>query len=250
MLLHGSAGSSALWRVVAESFTPLYDVVSPDLIGYGAAMPWRGETALTLRDEAQRVEEAIPCCERRFHLAGYSYGGAVALQLALESPMRIASLTLIEPVFFAALRYADRAEDWETFVQLRRVFLRAASAEEAMQGFMDFWTGAGSWARLAPRQQAAMLAMAPKIALDFDASFGFDPGADALRVLGGRTLMVRGDRSPLPMRNLVDSLHGLMPGSTHAVIRGADHLLPMTHGAPLAASLASHLHAVSERSLR
>jgi hypothetical protein len=52
------------------------------------------------------------------------------------------------------------------------------------------------------------------------------------------------------MQALVDDLHGLMPGSTHAVIRGANHLSPLTHAAQLAALLASHLHAAYERSLR
>ena len=207
-----------MWRSISDQFMPAYNVVAPDLIGYGTAPAWAGSAALSLRDETQRAAAAIPCCERRVHLVGYSYGGAVALEFALANPVRIESLVLVEPVFFAALRYAGNDQDLERFRQLRRAFnqaLDSGNVEEARRDFVDFWAGAA-----------------------------------ALRGLADRTLIVRGDRSPPPMQALVDGLHGLMPGSTHAVIRGANHLSPLTHAAQLAALLASHLHAAYERSLR
>jgi pimeloyl-ACP methyl ester carboxylesterase len=88
VLLHGSAGSSALWNVFRERLAPAYDVVAPDLIGYGDAIKWPEGRGLSLDDEVGRIEGRIPCCEGGFHLLGYSYGGAVALAFALSQPVR------------------------------------------------------------------------------------------------------------------------------------------------------------------
>jgi pimeloyl-ACP methyl ester carboxylesterase len=43
----------------------------------------------------------------RAHVVGHSYGGAVALQLALESPELIESLALLEPAVFGGQAYLD-----------------------------------------------------------------------------------------------------------------------------------------------
>jgi len=243
VLLHGSAASAAMWRPWKERLAPGYRVVAPEL----------AENVPSLGDEAKRVAAAIPCCERRVHLVGYSYGGAVALRFALDNPVRVESLTLIEPVFFAALRYAGMEREFARFRQLRDEFealLGSAGPEEAVRHFMSFWTGADSWSALRPRQQAALVASAPKIASDFRAAFAFDPGPQPLRALAARTLIVRGDASPVPMQTLVDSLHELMPGSAHALVRGANHLAPFTHCAEVVSLIGHHLHAVFERGLR
>jgi pimeloyl-ACP methyl ester carboxylesterase len=52
VLLHGSAGTSALWRGLKERLAPVYDVITPDLIGYGQAEPWLEQRQLLLEDEA------------------------------------------------------------------------------------------------------------------------------------------------------------------------------------------------------
>lgn len=43
----------------------------------------------------------------RAHVVGHSYGGAVALQLALDAPERIASVALLEPAVFGGPAYLD-----------------------------------------------------------------------------------------------------------------------------------------------
>lgn len=254
VLLHGSAGSSALWKGMATRLAPAYDIVAPDLIGYGEAEPWPKERALLLEDEARRVEGFIPCCDGDFHLVGYSYGGAVALALALREPPRIMSLTLVEPVIFGALK---RWGDTDAFGALKGVqarFSEGLSAggdpEIAMQDFIDFWTGKGAWARLPAKHRQAALSRAQKVRLDWEVSFAFDPSPYELSTLAKRTLLVRGDQSPGPMIRLVEALHSLMPGSELRVIRGANHLAPLTHEPELLQLITGTFLAAEERRLR
>ena len=249
LLLHGSAGSGALWRRAAQALGPLYCCLTPDLIGYGKSAPWPKGVELTLGDESNALKPLLACCAETYHLVGYSYGGVVALQMALADPRRIRTLTLIEPVFFNALRYTGETDAFLQFAQLSATYemaLQSDNAESALRPFIDFWTGSGSWDRLPSATRAEMLKAADKIALDWRASFAFQPSRQQLAMLGSRTLLIRGTQSPGPMLQLVDALHALIPGSMRTVIDGASHLLPLTHGDTMTSTILSHLHAEAE----
>jgi pimeloyl-ACP methyl ester carboxylesterase len=252
LLLHGSAGSGALWRETARLLRPLYRVIAPDLIGYGRSPSWPKGLSFAVDAEREVLEHLLPCCAEKYHLVGYSYGGVVALALALASPTRVRTLTLIEPVFFAALRYVGDREAYDRLGRVRDDFvagLARGERETAMRRFIDFWSGDGAWEKLSSPIRADMLAMTDKIVLDWEAAFALDPGRAAIAALGPRTALLRGDQSPEPMRRLVDALHRLMPGSSHAIIAPANHLLPLTHASAVANAILAHYHAEAERRL-
>jgi len=86
------------------------------------------------------------------------------------------------------------------------------------------------------------------VALDWQASLSFDPGPGRLELLANRTAIMR-DISPEPMLRLVDALHVLMPDSVRNVVRGSNHLLPLTHAAEVVKLILEHLHIDAERRL-
>jgi pimeloyl-ACP methyl ester carboxylesterase len=251
LLLHGSTGNGTMWRSTMDALRPTFRCIAPDLIGYGRSQAWPPGVPFHLDAETQALQKLLPCCGRKFHLAGYSYGGAVALHLALANPGRVLSLTLIEPVLFAALRYTGENG---AYGKLRNECDRFAALmadgkrEAAMEQFVDFWNGSGAWARLRPEVRDSLLGMANKAVLDWQASFAAGPGPDRLAALGPLTLLVRGDGSPEPVQRLVDALHALMPESERAVVQGANHLLPLTHSAELTGLIRPRLLASTQRS--
>ncbi len=252
LLLHGSASSGAVWRRSAAVLQSLYRVVMPDLTGYGKSASWP-EGAYSVEAEARKLSALLPCCGEPYHLVGHSFGGAVTLHLALRNPLRVRTLTLIEPVLFGALRDPGAHDVYSRFVAVRQRFeasLKRGGRAAAMQAFIAFWNGEGAWAALTAEVQIAMCAMADKIALDWRAAFDFDVPRERLTLLAARTTFVRGDRSPAPMRDLVDTLHALMPGSARSVIADAGHLLPLTHSGEVTAAILAQLHADAERRLR
>jgi pimeloyl-ACP methyl ester carboxylesterase len=244
VLLHGSASNSALWRHIKGALQSRYRCVAPDLIGYGSSAAWPQQAAFGLDAELRAIEPSLRCCADTLHLVGHSYGGVLALHLALADPGRVQSLTLIEPVFFAALKYAGEWSAYFEFCRVRDEFVTALARgdrELAMRRFVDFWMGNDAWAGLSADTRASMRNAADKIVLDWQASFAADPGRSRLSALAVRTLLVRGSDSPRPMRSLVDALHAIMPGSGRTVVEGAGHLLPRTHASVLASAILSNL---------
>ena len=250
VLLHGSASNSALWRHTKGALQSRYRCIAPDLIGYGSSAAWPQQAAFGLDAELRAIEPSLRCCADTLHLVGHSYGGVLALHLALADPERVQSLTLIEPVFFAALKYAG---DWSAYFEFCRVrdefviALARGDRELAMRRFVDFWMGNDAWVGLSADTRASMRKAADKIVLDWQASFAADPGIARLSALAARTLLVRGSDSPRPMRSLVDALHAIMPGSGRTVVEGASHLLPRTHASVLTSAILSNLRAGAKR---
>ncbi len=238
LLLHGSGSHGGMWRALLPALAPGPMPLAPDLIGYGRS-PLRASAALSVDDELQALAPMLDAVGGPLHLVGHSYGGVVAAALACARPQRIASLTLIEPVLFSVLQRQGADGHWAYFDAMRRAFLarlRAgdAEAEAAMAGFTEGWRGPGSWLRLPPEVRRRLIGQAGRIGLDWQASFAARPSPDALRQLGPRTLLLRGDASPAAMAGLVAALQSAMPGSGLRVLPGAGHDLPLTHGPQLA----------------
>ncbi len=96
IMLHGFGGDKDNWPLYAHYFTKSYRVIVPDLPGFGenARNPeWHyGAVAQTKRLLAFLSELGVD----RFHLAGNSMGGFIALNYALTHADHIKSLTLID----------------------------------------------------------------------------------------------------------------------------------------------------------
>ncbi len=137
---------------------------APDLIGYGKEDIVPAALAFRPDEELERIFPLLPAGER-FHLAGYSYGGVIALRLALVTPWRLASLTLIEPVAFPLLDRAETSAAYRAVQALRGGFTRLLDSghkEDAMRRFLDYWTAPGAFEKLEPTTRAEMLRVAAK----------------------------------------------------------------------------------------
>ena len=97
LLLHGLANSSLVWHKVIPALAQRHRVLSLDLPGHGLSdMPQR---RYTLPEAAQFVDAFMLALDApRYHIAGNSMGGGIALETALRYPDQVASVTLIGSV--------------------------------------------------------------------------------------------------------------------------------------------------------
>ena len=223
-----------------------YRLLTPEHYGCGATGHWTGEHAFALDDEAARIVALIDESDEKVHLVGHSYGGGVALNVALSRPGRIASMALYEPSAFHLLRQMGRAGA-AAFAEIAGVAERtsrgvvAGDYRGAMATFVDYWNGPGAWAGLRPYVQSALMRWAPKGPMDFHALMEERTPADAYRTLAFPVLLMRGERGPAPTRLIAETLAELLPAGRLVVIGGAGHMGPLTHAPLVFATIARHI---------
>jgi pimeloyl-ACP methyl ester carboxylesterase len=246
--LHCSGAGAGQWRALAAALGPGYRLAAPEHYGCDGTGPWIGAHAFSLADEAARTFELIDRSERKVHLVGHSYGGGVALHVALARPDRIASLTLYEPSAFHLLRVIGErgAAAFAEIAALARTTAAGVVAGDyrgAAIAFVDYWSGAGAWAALRLSVQAALIRWMPKAPLDFRALMEEPAPLAAYAGLRMPVLIMRGEHAPRPTRVIAELLPALLRARL-AVVQGAGHMGPLTHAGAVNALIAAHLGAV------
>ena len=201
-------------------------LIAPDLLGYGARDPrWPAGAPLSLDDEADRLVPLLGGCSDGVHLLGHSYGGAVALQLALRCPQRVRSLTVYEPVRFALL-HRDPALSHAIRGVGTRIAALAAEGRlgEAAEIFVDYWSHAGAWSLLPAARQAAVAARMPKVGAEFGAILHDAVPAAAYGGLTMPVTVIAGGRSPAPARRVAERLVEACPGTRLVRVPHCGHM--------------------------
>jgi pimeloyl-ACP methyl ester carboxylesterase len=203
-----------------------------ELPGHGRAPAWDPSQDY----QTQAVNLAIAKLTVPSHIVGHSYGGSLALRLAVDRPDLVRSLVLIEPVFFKAAIETD-PQTIETYEQVASPLLKAMSEQKydvAADAFADMWGGVPPQA-LPPETRDALLKLIPLI----DAG---TPGIVEdisniwLRLQGAKvpTLLLEGSKTQPIISSIQNGLAGVLPNSERQIIIGAGHMLPMTHPAAVA----------------
>ena len=244
LLLHGSASAGVMWVPVIDALKSRFRVIAPDLIGYGRTDSWPDGYGFVVDDELRLVEPLLPHAPAGVHVVGHSYGGVIALHLALAGRVPIRSLTLIEPVAFFLLPHAGGAQAaWREIEALGQIYaarIAAGETQMALRGFIDYWAGGGAWDAMDESLRAQIGRSAQKIVLDFEVTFT-DPGVQALRALTCPVRLISGGRSRIPTQRISAFLTEQIPGATLEIVDDANHLLPVTHQAMLGAFLLEQL---------
>ena len=253
--LHCSGAGGSQWSHFAATIGDDYEVLTPEHYGSEICGPWAGEHAFTIADEAARTIELIDGSAERVHLVGHSYGGGVALHVALARPHKIASMALYEPSAFHLLRqlgelgrrgFAEIADVAERFSE----GVISGDYRGAVARFVDYWNGMGAWDAMHPAAQKRLIRWAPKGPLDFRALIEDKIPVSAYERLRFPVLIMRGQYAPLPTRVIAEALGDLLPVSQTVEVEGAGHMGPLTHPTTVSAWLMQHIAATDRADIR
>jgi pimeloyl-ACP methyl ester carboxylesterase len=249
LLIHGSIMGDAFSPLLAEqALIDRYRVISYHRRGYNGSS--RALPPFTIRDQAADARALLDRLGiERAHVVGHSYGGLIALQLALDAPQRVHSMALLEPgTLWSA--YPDIAEQ---FIEPIRQLYEAGDPTGAISTFCQAVAGASFAEKVERALGKDWLSRALELAVvDIDTLFQVELPAmmdwrftqehaaritqPVLSVLGGDSAEV--DPSAAEEHAL---LQAWMPQTEAFVLAGATHALQLMNPAGMAEGLAFFL---------
>jgi pimeloyl-ACP methyl ester carboxylesterase len=177
----------------------------------------------------------------RAHIVGLSYSGAVALQLAVDAPQRVHSLSLLEPPPIAT-------SSADLFVQATAPAVLAYHAGDPARGADILMTlvAGRDWRSNLNRAVPGAAEQIEKDAVtffqcDWPAVLAWQFGADDAGRITQPVLHIGGsDSGPLfaAVRELIRSW---LPQTEHIILTGADHAMAITHPADVAVTIVDFL---------
>jgi pimeloyl-ACP methyl ester carboxylesterase len=231
LLLHGSPGNAQSWARVGVRLAERYRVVAPDLPGYGETPPQAPEEAPDVGYTCTLLERLIRHVGAPAVLAGHSYGGVVALAVALRSHVSVGALALFEPVALPVLLLTDA---WESFHSAQAVFDDYAASfaggnTRAIQRMIDFWFGAGAFDRLPEAVSTALVQATATNIHDVRATLRERYTPEAFHRLSMPVVTIVGERSPAITHQIARIITAHAPSGSLVQIERANHALTTTH---------------------
>lgn len=230
--LHANAGTSGQWRPLMELLAPRFRVLAADTLGAGRSPDWPRDRLVTLSDEATFLEPVFAEAGEPFSLVGHSYGAAVALITALESPDRVSALVLYEPTLFSLLE--EESPGQEAFLDIATVAEAAGADVErgdphrAGERFIDYWMGSGSWESMSESRRAPVAASMRNVSGWAHALIRDPARLSAFRQLEIPVLYLVGELSPISSRGVARLLTAALPQVEFVELKGLGHMAPLT----------------------
>lgn len=99
VFIHGNVSSSLFWQPTMLSLAPDVRALAIDLRGFGGSETLPIDATRGVRDFSDDVDSVLDALGvASANIVGWSMGGGVAMQLLLDHPDRVSTLTLVSPV--------------------------------------------------------------------------------------------------------------------------------------------------------
>ncbi|HEY3084462.1 MAG TPA: alpha/beta fold hydrolase [Candidatus Dormibacteraeota bacterium] len=226
IFLHAGVADSRMWEPQVAAFTKHFDVIRPDMRGFGRSELPPGRWS-AVGDVLGLIDHLRL---KPVHLIGCSMGGGVAVDFAIEHGERLSKLVLVGPgvsgVQFGA-KYPD-------------LFAEADAAEKSGDQQAIIEADARLWLDGPRRRPGYVKDPIRKLFFEMDSNFESDwesapidhidpPAAERLHEITAPTLVVVGDEDAPPIFDAVEMLMEKVPHARKAVIHDAAHLPNLEH---------------------
>jgi len=231
LLLHGTPGNSKSWEPAGKQLADRFRVIAPDLPGYGETTPQSLEDPPEVKYASLLIERLIHKIGVPSIIAGHSYGGVVALNLAIRKDMALQKLVLFEPVALSILPLAGELEIFRKagFVFEDYIDSFKKGNHQAVQKMIDFWFGDGAFDRLPSKFVSYLIDETPFNIRDVQATFRECYSSDTLQKIHFPVEVIVGDNSPETTLRIGKAIVNLVRIGKLLKMKDANHAMINTH---------------------
>lgn len=232
LCIHGSLATSSTWRRTAANLEGAgVKLVALDLPGWGESEPEPADCADLFEYEARAIEALARAQDAPVHLVGHSYGGNLALYVALSGNIPVRSLVLFEATLVQLLRHTGDLEPYREIERFVADYRRAHAAGDkwAARGVIDFWGGPGSFEAMPENARNAIAAWVPRNLRHWEPAFQRHALFEQLDRLRVPVTMVLGERAHPTARLIAQRLRERIAQGRVLEIAGANHFMIVTH---------------------
>ncbi len=244
VLVPGSCSTGAAWRPVIGALGDAFRCVTTSLLGYGGTAERRTASDASITYEVETVEAVVRRAGGRVHLVGHSFGGLVALAVALRGEVPLASLTIAEAPAAELLRARGEEEHYRAFRRMTNAYFAAFADgdRDAIAAMIDFYGGEGTFAAWPLRARTYAIDTTYVNILDWASAYGFPLTAALLERVDIPVLVIRGGASHPAAQRANALISECIPGTTLATVEGAAHFMITTHAAQVGELIGRHVH--------
>lgn len=230
LAIHCTLAHSGTLAGLGDALSDQLTTLAYDLPSHGRSQDWDGKG--NLHDVATDMGRRL--LNEPMDLIGHSFGATVAMRLAIEQPELVRSVTMIEPVYFAAALQDDAKRVHAAIGKNRDLYEVIAKGDTyaAARAFNRAWGDGTKWADFSERARTYMADRIHFVAgsapfLEHDSAGLLKDGVFARATMPA--LLIEGGASGEIADVINGSIARRLLNATRVRIEGAGHMAPITH---------------------
>jgi pimeloyl-ACP methyl ester carboxylesterase len=223
LCIHGGGSTAMMWSDAFPELAKLGRVIAYDRRGCSRSdrpEPYESTTVREQADDAAALLDALT--DKPAVVIGRSYGGAVAVELALLERDRVLALVLLEG---DALGVSRTGLEWTREV---RGVLQEVAVQEGpdaiYEALIDQVMGPQAWESFPEQVRSILTANGPALLAELHYVEEDLPDADALATIDKPVLLVAASESPPAQRDMTDAMAAAIPDARKTIVDGG-HLI-------------------------
>ncbi len=232
VFIHGSFANTSTWKYMVSNLSDRFRCICIKQPGHGGAPAPSDFDAPSVDTEVAIVEQVLEHLDLGpIHLVAHSFGGVVAVAVALGARVPLRAMTLFEPVLTGILEISGRDDDAKAVDQFCDDYRNAIANREryACRRVIDFWGGEGQFDQMPAFIKEAMDPLTDYNARHWDLCQNTVYPVETYEALSVPTQLVCGDRSSTIVRSISECLLTHLVDAKMDIIFSASHFLVTSH---------------------
>lgn len=249
LFLHAGGSHGGQWTKVVEALGPGWRAIAPDVLGFGGTDAWPvpGELSHDLQGElaAHVIDQTAG---HSVDVVGHSYGGSIAVRLAVNAPQKVRSLVLIEPIINCLLAETNDPlfEESERVNKYLVACIDEGDPARGWAAFIDSRNGPGTWQRLSDKRRDEFIKQSAQGREAVLSNLNNRTTLAECRSIAVPITVICGAETAAPDRRVTEILRDAT-GARYEVVPGAGHMSPLSHPVEVARLISYAISSYSRR---